>query len=118
MDNVYRVLCMLFNLKTSSPLSSLHIFDLEIPLWINFLSVHLTFDLDGRSWEQWLSVFFQAIMHHEGHMDDGLNLSRSQHEESRTARVIRSTVFLFNRFIRYFFYCYFCFLPKLKMDYS
>uniref|UniRef100_A0A8D0APV1 Ryanodine receptor 2 n=1 Tax=Sander lucioperca TaxID=283035 RepID=A0A8D0APV1_SANLU len=41
-----------------------------------------------------------AIMHHEGHMDDGLTLSRSQHEESRTARVIRSTVFLFNLFIR------------------
>lgn len=46
---------------------------------------------------------FQAIMHHEGHMDDGLTLSRSQNEESRTARVIRSTVFLFNRFIRYVF---------------
>uniref|UniRef100_A0A8C3MWH1 Uncharacterized protein n=1 Tax=Geospiza parvula TaxID=87175 RepID=A0A8C3MWH1_GEOPR len=42
----------------------------------------------------------KAIMHHEGHMDDGLTLSRSQNEESRTARVIRSTVFLFNRFIR------------------
>ncbi|KAG7282546.1 hypothetical protein CRUP_001121 [Coryphaenoides rupestris] len=42
----------------------------------------------------------KAIMHHEGHMDDGLTLSRSQHEESRTARVIRSTVFLFNHFIR------------------
>uniref|UniRef100_A0A3B5KSP6 Uncharacterized protein n=1 Tax=Xiphophorus couchianus TaxID=32473 RepID=A0A3B5KSP6_9TELE len=42
----------------------------------------------------------KAIMHHEGHMDDGLTLSRSQHEESRTARVIRSTVFLFNIFIR------------------
>lgn len=42
-------------------------------------------------------------MHHEGHMDDGLTLSRSQNEESRTARVIRSTVFLFNRFIRYAF---------------
>ncbi|KAK2531532.1 Ryr2 [Columba guinea] len=42
----------------------------------------------------------EAIMHHEGHMDDGLTLSRSQNEESRTARVIRSTVFLFNRFIR------------------
>uniref|UniRef100_A0A3B5AWF2 Ryanodine receptor 2b (cardiac) n=1 Tax=Stegastes partitus TaxID=144197 RepID=A0A3B5AWF2_9TELE len=42
----------------------------------------------------------KAIMHHEGHMDDGLTLSRSQHEESRTARVIRSTVFLFNLFIR------------------
>ncbi|XP_075890924.1 ryanodine receptor 2 isoform X2 [Nelusetta ayraudi] len=42
----------------------------------------------------------KAIMHHEGHMDDGLTLSRSQHEESRTARAIRSTVFLFNLFIR------------------
>ncbi|CAG5911922.1 unnamed protein product [Menidia menidia] len=42
----------------------------------------------------------KAIMHQEGHMDDGLSLSRSQHEESRTARVIRSTVFLFNLFIR------------------
>ncbi|XP_061912384.1 ryanodine receptor 2 isoform X3 [Entelurus aequoreus] len=42
----------------------------------------------------------KAIMHNEGHMDDGLTLSRSQHEESRTARVIRSTVFLFNLFIR------------------
>ncbi|XP_034564483.1 ryanodine receptor 2-like [Notolabrus celidotus] len=42
----------------------------------------------------------KAIMHHEGHMDDGLTLSRSQHEESRSARVIRSTVFLFNLFIR------------------
>lgn len=48
-----------------------------------------------------LNNTFQAIMHHEGHMDDGLTLSRSQHEESRTARVIRSTVFLFHLFIRY-----------------
>uniref|UniRef100_A0A663N3J0 Ryanodine receptor 2 n=1 Tax=Athene cunicularia TaxID=194338 RepID=A0A663N3J0_ATHCN len=37
------------------------------------------------------SVQRKAIMHHEGHMDDGLTLSRSQNEESRTARVIRST---------------------------
>ncbi|KAL0964499.1 hypothetical protein UPYG_G00324660 [Umbra pygmaea] len=42
----------------------------------------------------------QAIMHSEGHMDDGLSLSRSQREESHTARIIRSTVFLFTRFIR------------------
>ncbi|XP_072311661.1 ryanodine receptor 2 [Eucyclogobius newberryi] len=42
----------------------------------------------------------KAIMHHEGHMDDGLTLSRSQHEESRAARVIRSSAFLFNLFIR------------------
>lgn len=61
---------------------------------------------DDTKWQmaETVCVFvcvFQAIMHHEGHMDDGLTLSRSQHEESRTARVIRSTVFLFNRFIRF-----------------
>uniref|UniRef100_A0A669P2J2 Ryanodine receptor 2 n=1 Tax=Phasianus colchicus TaxID=9054 RepID=A0A669P2J2_PHACC len=60
-------------------------------LWLSYQSA------DAKS----LLIFvLQAIMHHEGHMDDGLTLSRSQHEESRTARVIRSTVFLFNRFIR------------------
>ncbi|XP_077024551.1 ryanodine receptor 2 isoform X2 [Tamandua tetradactyla] len=62
-------------------------------LWLTYQSV------DAKSVRMG-SVQRKAIMHHEGHMDDGLNLSRSQHEESRTARVIRSTVFLFNRFIR------------------
>ncbi|XP_014010249.2 ryanodine receptor 2 [Salmo salar] len=42
----------------------------------------------------------KAIMHNEGHMDDGLSLSRSQWEESHTARLIRSTVLLFTGFIR------------------
>ncbi|XP_053238580.1 ryanodine receptor 2 isoform X2 [Podarcis raffonei] len=62
-------------------------------LWLTYQSV------DAKSVRMG-SVQRKAIMHHEGHMDDGLTLSRSQHEESRTARVIRSTVFLFNRFIR------------------
>ncbi|KAL8185843.1 UNVERIFIED_CONTAM: Ryanodine receptor 2 [Gekko kuhli] len=62
-------------------------------LWLTYQSV------DAKS-ARMGSVQRKAIMHHEGHMDDGLTLSRSQHEESRTARVIRSTVFLFNRFIR------------------
>lgn len=44
---------------------------------------------------------FQAILHSEGHMDDGLTLSRSQREESHTARLIRSAVLLFTRFVRY-----------------
>lgn len=35
-------------------------------------------------------------------MDDGLEFSRSQEEESRTARVIRKCSSLFNRFITYF----------------
>ncbi|KAF7253818.1 Ryanodine receptor 2 [Varanus komodoensis] len=62
-------------------------------LWLTYQAV------DAKSVRMG-SVQRKAIMHHEGHMDDGLTLSRSQHEESRTARVIRSTVFLFNRFIR------------------
>uniref|UniRef100_H3B2G0 Ryanodine receptor 2 n=1 Tax=Latimeria chalumnae TaxID=7897 RepID=H3B2G0_LATCH len=62
-------------------------------LWLTYQSV------DAKSVRMG-SVQRKAIMHHEGHMDDGLTLSRSQHEESRTARVIRSTVFLFNKFIR------------------
>ncbi|XP_075412509.1 ryanodine receptor 2 [Tenrec ecaudatus] len=62
-------------------------------LWLTYQSVDVKSVRIG-------SIQRKAIMHHEGHMDDGLNLSRSQHEESRTARVIRSTVFLFNRFIR------------------
>ncbi|KAL1784292.1 ryanodine receptor 2 [Sigmodon hispidus] len=62
-------------------------------LWLTYQSVDVKSARMG-------SIQRKAIMHHEGHMDDGLNLSRSQHEESRTARVIRSTVFLFNRFIR------------------
>ncbi|XP_040906318.1 ryanodine receptor 2 [Toxotes jaculatrix] len=42
----------------------------------------------------------KAILHSEGHMDDGLTLSRSQREESHTARLIRSAVLLFTQFIR------------------
>ncbi|XP_072436665.1 ryanodine receptor 2 isoform X1 [Chiloscyllium punctatum] len=66
---------------------------LDTGLWLTYQSV------DAKS-ARMGTVQRKAIMHHEGHMDDGLTLSRSQHEESRTARVIRSTVFLFNRFIR------------------
>lgn len=41
----------------------------------------------------------QAILHEEGKMDDGLDFSRSQEEESRTARVIRKCSSLFTQFI-------------------
>ncbi|KAM7408498.1 hypothetical protein PAMA_002294 [Pampus argenteus] len=44
----------------------------------------------------------KAIAHSEGHMDDGLTLSRSQREESHTARLIRTAILLFTRFIRVF----------------
>ncbi|CAJ1067174.1 ryanodine receptor 2 [Xyrichtys novacula] len=42
----------------------------------------------------------KAILHSEGHMDDGLTLSRSQREESHTARLVRSAVLLFSFFVR------------------
>ncbi|KAB5561969.1 hypothetical protein PHYPO_G00012580 [Pangasianodon hypophthalmus] len=42
----------------------------------------------------------QAILHSEGHMDDGLTLSRSQMEECKAASLIRSSTLLFTRFIR------------------
>ncbi|KAM6956587.1 ryanodine receptor 2-like [Aplochiton taeniatus] len=42
----------------------------------------------------------KAILHCEGHTDDGLTLSRSQREESHTARFIRNTTLLFSGFIR------------------
>ncbi|XP_046877714.1 ryanodine receptor 3 isoform X6 [Hypomesus transpacificus] len=42
----------------------------------------------------------RACLHSEGHMDDGLSLQRCQHEESRAARIIRNTTFLFRDFIR------------------
>uniref|UniRef100_A0AAQ5XBZ1 Ryanodine receptor 2b (cardiac) n=1 Tax=Amphiprion ocellaris TaxID=80972 RepID=A0AAQ5XBZ1_AMPOC len=41
-----------------------------------------------------------AILHSEGHMDDGLTLSRSQREESHTAKLIWSATHLFTRLIR------------------
>lgn len=43
----------------------------------------------------------RAILHSEGHMDDGLTLSRCQREESHTARLIRSASLLFTDFVRY-----------------
>ncbi|XP_051937189.1 ryanodine receptor 2 [Hippocampus zosterae] len=42
----------------------------------------------------------KAILHSEGHMDDGLTLSRSQREESHTASLIRSATLLFTTFVR------------------
>ncbi|KAK4873043.1 hypothetical protein RN001_015072 [Aquatica leii] len=41
----------------------------------------------------------QAILHEEGKMDDGLDFSRSQEEESKTARGIRKCSSLFIHFI-------------------
>ncbi|MGH0122916.1 UNVERIFIED_CONTAM: hypothetical protein FKN15_018583 [Acipenser sinensis] len=42
----------------------------------------------------------RAILHQEGHMDDGVALQRCQHEEFQAARIIRNTSKLFSLFIR------------------
>ncbi|XP_053908876.1 ryanodine receptor 1 isoform X1 [Cuculus canorus] len=42
----------------------------------------------------------KAMLHQEGHMDDALSLTRSQHQESQAARIIYSTAGLFGVFIR------------------
>lgn len=42
----------------------------------------------------------QAVLHNEGKMDDFLEYSRSQEEESKTARVIRKCSSLFTKFIK------------------
>ncbi|KAG1972845.1 ryanodine receptor [Pimephales promelas] len=41
-----------------------------------------------------------AVLQAEGHMDDGITLSRSQQEESQAACLIRSSALLFSQFIR------------------
>jgi ryanodine receptor 2 len=41
----------------------------------------------------------QAILSEEGKMDDGLEFSRSQEEEAKTARVIRKCEIMFSKFI-------------------
>ncbi|RMB90118.1 hypothetical protein DUI87_33458 [Hirundo rustica rustica] len=43
----------------------------------------------------------KAILHQEGHMDDALTLTRSQHQESQAARMVFSTTGLYGTFIRF-----------------
>ncbi|XP_066527985.1 ryanodine receptor 2 [Hoplias malabaricus] len=62
-------------------------------LWLTYQAS----DLKGRKEK---GVHKQAILHSEGHMDDGLTLSRSQKEESQAAGLIRSSTLLFSCFIR------------------
>lgn len=124
---LYRDLCILLYLSMTVyslfHLSLGSVYCRGSPFWVHvFLTPIWKKDVGSNGV---ICPFMQAIMHHEGHMDDGLNLSRSQHEESRTARVIRSTVFLFNRFIRYIFLLccdclifYFNFVFRLQINNS
>ncbi|XP_046400098.1 ryanodine receptor isoform X3 [Ischnura elegans] len=65
----------------------------ETGLWLSYKSYETKKKGVGKVEEK------QAILHEEGKMDDGLEFSRSQEEESRTARVIRKCSSLFNKFI-------------------
>lgn len=67
----------------------------ETGLWLSYKSYETKKKGVGKVEEK------QAILHEEGKMDDGLDFSRSQEEESRTARVIRKCSSLFNKFITY-----------------
>ncbi|KAK0132131.1 Ryanodine receptor 2 [Merluccius polli] len=62
-------------------------------LWLTYQAV------DGKC-ARMGSVQRKAVLHSEGHVDDGLTLSRSQREESGTARLIRTAVHLFTAFVR------------------
>ncbi|XP_034536962.1 ryanodine receptor 2 [Notolabrus celidotus] len=66
---------------------------LQSGLWLTYQAI------DAKSTRMGVAQR-KAILHSEGHMDDGLTLSRSQKEESHTARLIRSAIFFFTCFIR------------------
>uniref|UniRef100_A0A672FJE4 Ryanodine receptor 3 n=1 Tax=Salarias fasciatus TaxID=181472 RepID=A0A672FJE4_SALFA len=65
---------------------------METGLWLSYLAP------DAKS-SRLGPLKRRACLHSEGHMDDGLILQRCQHEESRAARIIRNTTFLFTNFI-------------------
>lgn len=66
----------------------------ESGLWLSYKSYETKKKGVGKVEEK------QAVLHEEGKMDDGLDFSRSQEEESRTARVIRKCSSLFTQFIK------------------
>lgn len=66
----------------------------ESGLWLSYKSYETKKKGVGKVEEK------QAVLHEEGKMDDGLDFSRSQEEESKTARVIRKCSSLFTKFIQ------------------
>lgn len=67
----------------------------DTELWLSYKSYETKKKGVGKVEEK------QAILHMEGKMDDFLDFSRSQEEESKTARVIRKCSSLFTKFIKY-----------------
>ena len=66
---------------------------IESSCWLSYKSYETKKRHIGRVEEK------QAILSEEGKMDDGLEFSRSQEEEAKTARVIRKCGIMFNKFI-------------------
>nr|XP_046257248.1 ryanodine receptor 2 isoform X2 [Scatophagus argus] len=62
-------------------------------LWLTYQAIDVKSTLMG-------CALRKAILHSEGHMDDGLTLSCSLREESHAARLIRTATLLFTLFIR------------------
>ncbi|XP_035704010.1 ryanodine receptor isoform X5 [Folsomia candida] len=67
---------------------------METGLWLSYKAYETKKKGVGKVEEK------QVILHEEGKMDDGIEFSRSQEEESRTARVIRKCSSLFSKFIK------------------
>ena len=101
----------------------------ETSLWLSY-KVSATLNITYLQWIIWVLINLQtyetkkkgvgkveekqAILHEEGKMDDGLEFSRSQEEESRTARVIRKCSSLFNRFITYIIFQFISYLESFS----
>lgn len=73
--------------------TTVYVQHVETGLWLSYKTYETKKRGVGKVEEK------QAIMSEEGKMDDGLEFSRSQEEEAKTARVIRKCETQFNRFI-------------------
>ncbi|XP_062863941.1 ryanodine receptor 2 [Trichomycterus rosablanca] len=60
----------------------------------------LTYQTSDSRRRKEMKLHKQAILHSEGHMDDGLTFSHSQIEESKAAGLIRSSALILKRFKR------------------
>ncbi|OTF69202.1 ryanodine receptor-like protein, partial [Euroglyphus maynei] len=74
--------------------TTVYVQHVETGLWLSYKTYETKKRGVGKVEEK------QAIMSEEGKMDDGLEFSRSQEEEAKTARVIRKCETQFNHFVQ------------------
>ncbi|KAH9493479.1 Ryanodine receptor 2 [Dermatophagoides farinae] len=74
--------------------TTVYVQHVETGLWLSYKTYETKKRGVGKVEEK------QAIMSEEGKMDDGLEFSRSQEEEAKTARVIRKCETQFNSFVQ------------------